>query len=601
VNTTTLRASIPESDLDLDAAGTADIAVFTAPPGGGLSSTLTLPIDPPPSISLSSATLAPGAAVTMTLINGFGGSMDWLSFAAKTAPYTSNISWRYVGTGLSTQTWTVNVPTTPGDYEFRLFVNNGYTLKAVSPTITVAVPPNPVPVATALSPSHIAAGSGPFTLSVTGSDFKPSSVVRWNGSDRPTTYVSATQLNAAIGSADVAAIGAASVSVFSPTPGGGTSGTLTFNVDPPPSLSVSTLSAPGGSPATVTLINGLGGATDWLALAATTAPNTSYLTWTYVGAGITSRTWTVNLPATVGSYEFRLFKSGYTRVATSPTIAVTPPGPIATSLSPSSGAVGGPAFTLTVNGSNLLASSVVRWNGDDRPTMFVSSSQIRAAIPASDIAAVGTAQVTVFTPSSGGSLTAPLTFSISQLPVLTVSATNATGGSPVTVTLANGFGGSNDWLALASTSAPNTSYLQWVYVGGGVTSRTWTVNMPSTAGTYEFRLFVNGYTRVATSPPITVTPAPPASLSVDSTLVTGGSPVTVTVTNSPGGSTDWIAFAATGAPNTNYLQWVYVGAGVTTRTWTVTTPTAAGTYEFRLFLNNAYIRAATSPPVTVTP
>jgi len=36
-----------------------------------------------------------------------------------------------------------------------------------------------------------------------------------------------------------------------------------------------------------------------------------------------------------------------------------------------------------------------------------------------------------------------------------------------------------------------------------------------------------------------------------------------------GGSTDWLALAATSAQNTSYLQWIYVGAGVTTRTWTV--------------------------------
>ena len=52
---------------------------------------------------------------------------------------------------------------------------------------------------------------------------------------------------------------------------------------------------------------------------------------------------------------------------------------------------------------------------------------------------------------------------------------------------------------------------------------------------------------------------------------------------------------------TNYLKWTYVGAGVTTRTWTVNMPTTAGTYEFRLFPNNGYTTAATSPPVTVTP
>jgi hypothetical protein len=75
----------------------------------------------------------------------------------------------------------------------------------------------------------------------------------------------------------------------------------------------------------------------------------------------------------------------------------------------------------------------------------------------------------------------------------------------------------------------------------------------------------------------------------------------VTLTNGFGGSTDWLALAPTGAPSTGYLLWIYVGAGATSRTWTVTMPTTAGTYEFRLFLNNSYSIAATSPPITVTP
>jgi hypothetical protein len=75
----------------------------------------------------------------------------------------------------------------------------------------------------------------------------------------------------------------------------------------------------------------------------------------------------------------------------------------------------------------------------------------------------------------------------------------------VTVTLTAGFGGGSDWLAFAATSAANSSYLQWTYVGGGVTTRTWTITAPATAGTYEFRLFLNdGFTRAATSPTVTV-------------------------------------------------------------------------------------------------
>jgi hypothetical protein len=87
-----------------------------------------------------------------------------------------------------------------------------------------------------------------------------------------------------------------------------------------------------------------------------------------------------------------------------------------------------------------------------------------------------------------------------------VSATTVTAGSPITVTLVNGSGSSSEWLALAATGAAETSYLQWTYVGAGVTTRTWTVTAPAAAGTYEFRLFGSGYNRTATSPTVTVGP-----------------------------------------------------------------------------------------------
>jgi hypothetical protein len=172
-------------------------------------------------------------------------------------------------------------------------------------------------------------------------------------------------------------------------------------------------------------------------------------------------------------------------------------------------------------------------------------------------------------------------------------------GTPITVTLTNGLGGSGDWLAFALTSASNSSYAQFTYVGAGVTTRTWTVTAPSVAGTYEFRLFPNnGFTRAATSSPITVT-APAPTLTVSATTVAPGASVTVTLTNGAGGPWDWLALAATSASNTNYITYTFVGSGVSSRTWTVTMPTTPGTYEFRLFLNNGYARAATSPPVTV--
>ena len=185
-----------------------------------------------------------------------------------------------------------------------------------------------------------------------------------------------------------------------------------------------------GATVTVTLANGFGGSRDWLALASTSAANTSNLGWTYVGTGVFNRTWSVAMPSNPGTYEFRLFTNdGYTRVATSPTIVVVPGPPALSSLSPGSTIVGASAFTLTLNGSGFVSSSVVRWNGANRTTTFVNSSQLRAAIPASDVASAGTAAVTVFSPPPGGGTSGSLPFSVViSTAAIAVSATSVAGG-----------------------------------------------------------------------------------------------------------------------------------------------------------------------------
>ncbi len=66
---------------------------------------------------------------------------------------------------------------------------------------------------------------------MTGSVFVNGAVVRWNGAARPTTFVSDTQLTAAIPATDLAAAGTASVTVFNPAPGGGESGAATFTIN----------------------------------------------------------------------------------------------------------------------------------------------------------------------------------------------------------------------------------------------------------------------------------------------------------------------------------------------------------------------------------
>ena len=81
-----------------------------------------------------------------------------------------------------------------------------------------------------MSPISADPGGASFTLTVTGTNFWSDSVVQWNGSVRPTTYVSNTQLTASISALDLATEGTAQVTVFNPALGGETSNALIFTI-----------------------------------------------------------------------------------------------------------------------------------------------------------------------------------------------------------------------------------------------------------------------------------------------------------------------------------------------------------------------------------
>jgi len=607
---TRLQAVVPAAELTL---GTAMVSVFNPAPGGGTS--LSAPVDvlPPPSLSVDATLVGPGEPVTVTLANGYGNTLDWLALAAVGAPVNNYIQSTFVGAGVLDRTWTVTMPATAGDYEFRLLLNNGFTLAATSPAVTVDPAISPVPVVASMSPTEALSGSAGLTLIVNGSGFAASSVVHWNGSARATTVVSTTQLRATIPSTDLATAGTAAVTVVTPAPGGGTSASLTFTVTPAPVLTVSASSVAAGASVTVTLTNGLGGSLDWLSFGATGAADNAYLQFTYVGAGVTTRTWTVTAPSAAGTYEFRLFRQGsFVRLATSPSVSVDAPPPPQLTVDTTTATSGDPVtVTLTngLGGSTDWLAFAATGSADSSYLQFVyvGAGVTTRTWTVTAPATPGTYEFRLYQQGSFVRLATSPTVAVQAppgpTPVLTVSATDVAAGSDVTVTLTDGPGGADDWLALALTSASDTSYLQSTLVGAGVTTRTWTVTMPGTAGTYEFRLFLDGgFTRAATSPAVTVQPPanPVPTLSVDATTAVAGSQVTVTLDNGLGGNADWLALAAVGAPANSYALFTYVGAGVTTRTWTVTMPATPGDYEFRLFLNGGYTLAATSPPVTVT-
>ena len=85
--------------------------------------------------------------------------------------------------------------------------------------------------ASSLSPSSISAGAPGFKLTVNGSNFASASVVKWNGTALPTTFVNATQLTATLNASLIASPGTATVTV---TSGASATGPLYFTAVPSP-------------------------------------------------------------------------------------------------------------------------------------------------------------------------------------------------------------------------------------------------------------------------------------------------------------------------------------------------------------------------------
>ena len=121
-----------------------------------------------------------------------------------------------------------------------------------------------------------------------------------------------------------------------------------------------------------------------------------------------------------------------------PAPASSSPTPTLTAIMPATANNGDSPFKLTVTGTNFVSGSTVQWNGSSRPTTFVSSTQLVAAIPASDVASVGTAQITVATTSAGSS--ASQSFTINQAPVPNLT---QTGTIIASVTAPTGQGNKN--------------------------------------------------------------------------------------------------------------------------------------------------------------
>ena len=272
--------------------------------------------------------------------------------------------------------------------------------------------PPPTPSILSLSPSSAVAGSSGFTLTVNGTNLLHSSVVIFNGNRRFTTYVSSTQVTAAILATDVSSPGQVVIAVSN---SGRVSAGATFSIVLPvpaiTSLSPSHVQA-GAAPFVLT-VNGSG-----FIGASQVAWNGTGRNFTLISTSQLSVAVSASEVAVAGQAQLMVANPNGTSSAAVFTIDPLTSNPIPTisSLSDSEIPVGWPGFPLSIKGSGFVAGSMAQLNGANRPTTVLSSNLLTAAIPATDLAQTGNPLVTIFNPLPGGGSSGTSSLSIQAVP-----------------------------------------------------------------------------------------------------------------------------------------------------------------------------------------
>jgi uncharacterized protein YegP (UPF0339 family) len=129
---------------------------------------------------------AAGSVVSVGVTNGPGNPTDWVGFYLVGAADGSYLDWRYLNgstvapaSGVTDATISFQVPVAPGDYEFRLFANNGYTRLATSTTLAVRASTAQLAVNGVAPPNSVSAVAG--SMASVGVSGGPANPTDWVG------------------------------------------------------------------------------------------------------------------------------------------------------------------------------------------------------------------------------------------------------------------------------------------------------------------------------------------------------------------------------------------------------------------------------------
>lgn len=257
---------------------------------------------------------------------------------------------------------------------------------------------SPSPTVTSISPTAVTAGSTALTLTVNGTDFVSTTTVQVGGTADPTTYVSSTQVTAAVAATQLVSGGQLAVIALngSASSGSGTPVNLTVN-NPLPAITTitpTTLMA-GVSPPVIT-VTGTGFVPMTQILVNGSSRPTIFASSTQVGVGLTAAD--VAAAGNLSLTAVNPTPGGGT--STAATVAVSNPVPTVTSVSPRAVVTGASPATVTITGTNFTAASSVLLNGVAVATNYVSSTQLTFSIASQSAGSIQT--LAVSNPAPGG-------------------------------------------------------------------------------------------------------------------------------------------------------------------------------------------------------
>jgi hypothetical protein len=318
---------------------------------------------------------------------------------------------------------------------------------------------NPSAMLTSLSPLSVITGTGPTTLTASGTGFVPGAKVVFGGTDLTTTFTSSTSLDATIPASLLLNTGSVPVKVVNPAPGGGDSAPISFTIANPQAAiqAINPSAAFVGSAALQLTVTGSG-----FVPGSNVVFNGTQLVTTFVnGAKLTATVPAASLGA-AGDFPVAVSNPPPGGGLTAPIVfRVQYPAPQVTSLAPSSGAVGSGPTDVVVTGLGFFITSQITFDGAPTATTYQDGTHLKATLTAAQLVSAGTLSVRVVNSAPGGGTSAALGFTVNNAAPTITSLNPATvpAGSPDRALTITGTG-----FVSTSTARSNGVLLMTTYV-----------------------------------------------------------------------------------------------------------------------------------------